>query len=107
MQTLYPLCSVALQRPSGNEEEVDSHSADVEPSFEYELCIQQVLLQQIYRFLRAHISLALSVSQSVLHCQSSLCCSNLAYTLIHTSRMLALFKFALFFESGVQSAILM
>ena len=47
MQTLYPLCSVALQRPSRDEEEVDSHSADVVSTFEYELCIQQVLLKQI------------------------------------------------------------
>ena len=43
MQTLYPLCSIALQRsPGGEEQEVDSSSADVEQSFEYELCIQQV-----------------------------------------------------------------
>ncbi len=43
MQTLYPLCSIALQRSPGEEEqEVDSSSADVGQSFEYELCIQQV-----------------------------------------------------------------
>jgi hypothetical protein len=43
MQTLYPLCSIALQRSQGEEEqEVDSSSADVGQSFEYELCIQQV-----------------------------------------------------------------
>ena len=43
MQTLYPLCSIALQRLPGEEEqEVDSSSADVGQSFEYELCVQQV-----------------------------------------------------------------
>lgn len=42
MQTLYPLCSIALQRLPGEEEqEVDSSSADVGQSFEYELCVQQ------------------------------------------------------------------
>jgi hypothetical protein len=42
MQTLYPLCSIALQRTTGEEQEVDSSSADAGQSFEYELCIQQV-----------------------------------------------------------------
>ncbi|KAL0034905.1 hypothetical protein WJX77_012220 [Trebouxia sp. C0004] len=42
MQTLYPLCSIALQRsPEEEEQEVDSSSADVGQSPEYELCIQQ------------------------------------------------------------------
>lgn len=41
MQTLYPLCSITLQRPA-EEEEVDSQSGGTAVGFEYELHIHQV-----------------------------------------------------------------
>lgn len=44
MQTLYPLCSIALRRPA-EEEEVDSQGGGTAVGFEYELHLQQVSMR--------------------------------------------------------------
>ena len=50
MQTLFPLCSITLQRPQ-EEEEVDSQGAEVARGLGYDLCIQQVCAPFLHRTL--------------------------------------------------------